>query len=382
MPLPATSPALIDELEAAMDSSRSDRRVDMLRRVTDLFLANAPVLNDEQTALFDALIERLADRIESRIRRELAEKLAFTPNAPLDTTRSLARDEIEVARAILVNSTRLGEADLIDIASHGDQDRLLAITERGTLTEGVTDVLVTRGNQEVVRSVAANEGARFSDYGFGTLVERAEGDEELQTRIGARDDLPPAHFQALLTRASERVRQRLLADGAREGRSNLARMIGVLADDVLVRSQSPRYDLRAAEMAVSDLQRGGGLGEIELLRFVLAGMEGEAIVGLARLSKLAVEVVETLWSAPQNDGLVMVVRALGFNWNTLRELLKMAAPERATAESLDAAAGKFNRLRLATAQRVVRFWQVRHSTSSTRGADAPAAPAALSQPAA
>ena len=367
----ATTPAIIDELEAAMDSSRSDRRVEMLRRVTDLLLVAAPSLNDEQATLFDGVIELLADRIDTRIRRELAEKLAFAPNAPLNTTRALARDEIEVARSILANSTRLGEQDLIEIASSADQEHLLAITGRRTLTESLTDVLVQRGNQDVVRSVAGNTGARFSDLGFETLVQRSEGDEVLQERIGARSDLPAGHLQALMAKASERVKARLVKAGAQDGKNGLTRLIGLLADDVLAAEHRPKYNLRAAELAVADLQRQGLFGELELMQFAVGSMRGETIVGLARLSKLPVEVVEALWAAPQNDGLIILVRSLGFNSNTLREVLKLASSEGTSADELNSAIAKFNGLRFSTAQRVVRFWLVRHSAQA-HGADAEA----------
>lgn len=358
------SPALLNELEAAMDSSRSDRRVDMLRKVTDLFLSTAPVLDEEQAAAFDRVIELLADRIESRIRRELAEKLAFAPNAPLNTTRALARDEIEVARTILVNSTRLGEEDLIEIASNADQEHLLAITGRRTLTEGVTDVLVQRGNRDVVRSVAGNTGARFSPFGFEQLVERAEGDEVLKRQIGARADLPAAQFQSVIAKASERVKARLVKGAARVGTNAFTRMIGLLADDVLTAENRPKYNLRAAELAVADAQRQGAFGEIELMKFVVTRMAGETMVGLSRLSRLPIEVVEALWAAPQNDGLIILTRALSFNSNTLREILKLAASDASGAEALNAAVAKFNGLRFATAQRVLRFWLVRHSAQA------------------
>ena len=53
---------------------------------------------------------------------------------------------------------------------------MLAISERKTIEEAVTDVLVTRGNWDVVNSVANNDGARLSDFGFLRMIQRAEGD--------------------------------------------------------------------------------------------------------------------------------------------------------------------------------------------------------------
>src|SRR6202022_1332756 len=86
---------------------------------------------------------------------------------------------------------------------------LLAISERMSLEEAVTDVLVTRGNWDVVNSVANNDGARFSEFGFLHMIKRAEGDSILPEQLGLRKDIPRHLFQQLIAKASEDVRKRL-----------------------------------------------------------------------------------------------------------------------------------------------------------------------------
>ena len=66
------------------------------------------------------------------------------------------------------------------IARARGQDHLLAISKRDTLSERVTDVLVNRGDQVVVRSVAGNDGARFSEGGLTRLLDKARGDAILR----------------------------------------------------------------------------------------------------------------------------------------------------------------------------------------------------------
>ena len=89
------------------------------------------------------------------------------PNAPVGVIRILALDDdIEVARPVLKNSSRLDDSDLIAAAGSKGQLHLAAIAQRRTLSEAVTDVLVERGNKYVAHSVRTR-GARFSDAGFG-----------------------------------------------------------------------------------------------------------------------------------------------------------------------------------------------------------------------
>ena len=70
-------------------------------------------------------------------------------------------------------------------------------------------MLVTRGNQDVVNSVAINKGARFSDFGFLHMIQRAEGDSILAEQLGLRKDIPRHVFQQLIAKASDDVRKRL-----------------------------------------------------------------------------------------------------------------------------------------------------------------------------
>jgi uncharacterized protein (DUF2336 family) len=167
----ADSSSLFDDLDAALKSGSSEKRVTMLRQVTDLFLSEANRLNEEQIGVFDDVLVQLIERIESRTLVEISERLAPVANAPIDLTLNLARHpEIGIARPILTNSSRLTTADLVEIARTRSQDHLLAISERTQIETAITDVLLDRGNQAVVHSVADNSGAQFSDHGFAALL--------------------------------------------------------------------------------------------------------------------------------------------------------------------------------------------------------------------
>jgi hypothetical protein len=50
------SHSLIAELEDAIESGSKDKRVDTLRRITDLFVSGADRLNDQQIDVFDDVL--------------------------------------------------------------------------------------------------------------------------------------------------------------------------------------------------------------------------------------------------------------------------------------------------------------------------------------
>jgi uncharacterized protein (DUF2336 family) len=116
--------------------------------------------------------------------------LARTDHAPANIIRKLAFDDsIDVAGPVLRESGQLDAKALVANARTRSQPHLLAISKRKSIEETVTDVLVTRGNREVVNSVANNGGAQFSGFGFLHMVKRAEGDSILAEQLGLRKDL-------------------------------------------------------------------------------------------------------------------------------------------------------------------------------------------------
>ena len=137
---------------------------------------------------------------------ELSKRLAPLDYAPFEVIQHLAwDDEIEVAGNVLANSSRLGTDVLVEIASSKGQDHLLAISGRPDLPVAVTDVIVDRGEDKVIRKLANNAGAKFSNQGFSTIVARAGADDELVEILGLRADFP-ATVHALTCCAAPRTR--------------------------------------------------------------------------------------------------------------------------------------------------------------------------------
>ena len=87
----ADSSSLFDDLDAALESGSSEKRVAMLRQVTDLFLGEADRSNEKQIGVFDGVLVQLIERIETRTLVEISERLAPVANAPIDLTLNLAR---------------------------------------------------------------------------------------------------------------------------------------------------------------------------------------------------------------------------------------------------------------------------------------------------
>src|SRR5882672_4805965 len=208
---------LLDELQTTLAHGTVARRVETLRRVTDLFINGAVDYSNEQIGLFDDVFQCLMHHIETSAKALLANRLAQIDTAPPLTIRALAFDDlIEVAAPVLSQSERLDDETLIETARNKSQAHLMAISIRKVLSGAVTDVLVLRGNDEVIHSTVNNPGAEFSERGFTRLVNRAEGDDDLATCLGMRPTIPRHVYLKLIARASATVRARLEAANPRQ----------------------------------------------------------------------------------------------------------------------------------------------------------------------
>lgn len=362
--MPAAS--IIEELEDAISRGTSGRRVETLRRVTDLFLRDAERFTESQIELFDDVIVRLSSAMEKAVRRELAERLAPVMSAPKTIIRSLAQDdEIDVARPILLLSSQLDDATLADIARTKSQDHMLAIAGRKSVGETVTDVLVERGDSRVAMSVAANEGARFSDRGYDALVERTKGDDLLAECVGLRKDIPPYLFRVILSTAKENVRKRLVATTSAREKLQLSGALGGVADRIAIGVSDGARDYTAIHRAIVVQHGRGALGESELRGFAEAGKFDETVCSLSVLCGVPLEMVERLFVGDRPDPILILARAAGLSWPTLGAILQTRPGSAGTSTAgMDEARESYAKLTTNTALRVLRFWQVRESSAA------------------
>lgn len=352
--------ALIADLETAVQEGHHDKRVAILRQVTDLFVVGAPGFNEEHVELFSDVLMRLIDQVENRVLAELSTKLAPVENAPDAVIQNLARhDEISVAGPVLTQSARLSETDLVEIARSKGQTHLGAISERARLGTAVTDVLVERGDTDVVHKLSRNQGAAFSSLGFGILARRAESDAQLAENLGGRVDLPLGVLRDLVAKATDAVRARLIATASPEVHAEIQRALGVASEQVAREVAAPR-DFQSAEFLVSDMKRKGAFNEAAVAAFAEAGEYEKVVVGLAHLCGAQVDLIDSLMQNLSYDGLLLACRACDISWQTFHAVVAKRFPRRPmSASELEKARVDFLKLAPATAKRIYRFWMVR-----------------------
>jgi uncharacterized protein (DUF2336 family) len=361
--------SLIGQLEIAIASGSSEKRVETLRRVTELFLGDADRLNEAQVGVFDDVLCHLIKRIETKALVELSGQLAPVDNAPIEVIQRLARnDEIAVAGPVLAQSARLTTGDLVEIAGSKSQQHLLAISGRDELEEAVTDVLIDRGNREVTHRLARNAGARFSEGGFTKLVRNAETDESLAEKLGLRLDIPLRLLRDLLLKATDAVRARLLALAPEETRGEVQRVLAKISNEV-AREATAARDFTQAQQGILQMKKEGRLTEEALMEFASRRLYEQMVAALSMLAGAQIDLIANLMQGARSSGLLVPCKAAGLKWPTVKVILSNRFAHHTMSEAdLALAKEEFLRLSLASAQRVLRFWQVRTTASKDSSA--------------
>src|SRR5207253_405234 len=136
---------LLQDLDDAIARGTDESRTKALWHATDILITGR--YSDDEISMFGEVIGRLADEIEVAARSQLSELMSACDHAPLNVIAQLAiADEIEVAGPVLRDSNRIDEKLLVESAMTKSQSHLLAIAQRKSIGEAVTDVLVKRGD--------------------------------------------------------------------------------------------------------------------------------------------------------------------------------------------------------------------------------------------
>jgi uncharacterized protein (DUF2336 family) len=357
--------SLIPELDHIVKNGTPEVRAAAIARISALFLQGADRFGTSHVAIFDDVLTGLVPASETEARVALAGQLADLRNAPPGLIRHLAReDEIRVAGPVLSRSPQIDEATLIEVAHVKGQPHLAALATRAVLPSAVADVIVVRGERDVVRIVARNSGARFSSGGYSGLIKRAADDGMLAQTVGQRNDISPGQLKDLLATSVDMVRRRLLENARPERKAAISKAMQDLSGAPKI---SPaQRDFAPAQRDVAALQRAGALNEAALLKFAREHQYEMAVVALSVMSGVRLESVDQLVLGDRYDPILILGKSVSLEWATVRSLiaLRLGPGKAPSAPDVEEARVNFERLSPTTAARVLSFWRARDAAKS------------------
>jgi uncharacterized protein (DUF2336 family) len=267
---------MLHNLTTLARETSSDKRRDLLVQISDMFLDCNVEHDDAELLLFCDVLMKLLDKVDLEGRAEFAERIADSDRSSRELHLRLAEDDIRVAEPILIRSPKLDEDALAYLSSKHGQMHLLAISRRDCLSSRITDVLIERGEQEVLDSVTRNFAAEISHHSFARLALCARSQPSLKAALSFRADLPISIAERLMKLLPPDSRDRLV-----ELIASNQHTAGAILHEAGEQVRDTRLQRHKQRLEARQCISGIRAGTVDLSRVLIDYADADRVVDLA-----------------------------------------------------------------------------------------------------
>ncbi|MEM1288299.1 MAG: DUF2336 domain-containing protein [Pseudomonadota bacterium] len=352
---------MLTQLNSITSEQDPAKRRELLSAVADLFLLKPEEHSDRKNERFQTVMEHLLNQVDDAGKVEFAHKIAPSEYTSADIAERLARDDsAAVAGPVLRHSPVLSDDVLVDIAQVKSQDHMKAISSRETVSEKVTDVLVERGDEDVVRTVASNAGASFSEKGFTRIAEKSHSDAVLASSLFARTDIPKDVAVKLIEDMPAHLRQKLdgIASQNVLAASKLVQQAAKVAgaEDT---KEDPYATSKARELFTA-VRSGRMSVDTMVVQLAEANRPRDLVTMMSKLSGLPAAEIEASMGKTDMSAIAVVCKELRVTKVGFEALATMIGGMlKLPASHVDHFVGQYDALNIDVAERVSRFVSVR-----------------------
>lgn len=354
----------------------SEKRRELLREITDIFLDRAEGHSQAESDHFAHLLESLSAMADVDARAELAGRVAGAATAPSGLINQLARDEITVAAPVLEQSPVLAQSELIEIVRSKGSAHQVSVARRAEVTEAVSSALVEVGHTDAVETLLKNAGARIDRPTMERAVIRSENEAVLQAPLVDRGDMPVDLLQDMFWFTSGDTRKKIVMV------TSAAELPASPPPGAMFRAPVPikrdSADQLRARKYIEKMKADGLLGRPLIIDLFKRKAYLELIIGFALLAEVREETALRILCDESGESLVLACKASGFDVGTFAVLAKLGTLRNPRSEeTLDEMLTMFETMTDAVAKRVMRFWRVRETAIASNKPAVPVAPPAV-----
>jgi uncharacterized protein (DUF2336 family) len=354
-------------LDLAKETS-SEKRRELLRQITDVFLADPPERSDKETLLFDEIVHAVAADLETEVRIELSKKVATSNVMVQRTARRLAMDEIEVARPVLEGAQQLSEADMLEVIEHKSQDHMAALAKHPNIGVNVSSYLVDKGEDRVIVSLLENKTAQINRQTYEKVADRAQTSPVLHAPFVKNQNVPLDLLNTVYLKVENDLRREImrkfhgvspaeLEAALESSRNRLSAAYGALPSDYQV-----------AKEHVAEIDKRGSLKPPMLVQLLRENRRTAFLVAFAQLVDVEFDLARRLVDAKDVDALAMLCRGAGFDRALFVTLCLLIGGQNYGMAKAEAFGQLYEQVPIAAAQRALRFWKVRSKNSDAAAA--------------
>jgi uncharacterized protein (DUF2336 family) len=360
--LPIDNPEDLHTLLSLARDKSVEGRTALVKALGDLFYDSHSELSGDERNLMGDILQRLIGDVESVVRKALAETLSGIPGAPPQIINALANDALEIAYPILIESSVLQDMELVEIIRHRTAEHQLAIAMRETVSETVSDALVDTDNNDVIRTLVENRGARISGETLEKIVDRSESQLDLQSPLLQRNELSPMLAKRMYWWVSAALRKSIVERFDIDS-VELDKSIERAVKDLMGEPIAKAANADSTDHMIKSLISAGKVtpplmiqtlrqGEIALFEEMLSG-----------LSNLNAKLVRRFVFEPGGEALAILCKALEImkpDFASIFLLSRSARPGDKVVDpsELTRVLDLYDRIKLETAQKVVEHWRL------------------------
>jgi uncharacterized protein (DUF2336 family) len=269
------------------------------------------LVEGDTRSLAQAVLELLVRDVEKNVRQALAEAVAASANLPHSVATRLARDDFEVARALLQCSPVLSDDDLSEIVRTHAMQYALAVAGREHLSEWLSDLLAATNEPEVVAALTGNPGAELSVATLRRIAEDYRDDRAIQDRLIRRPALPYELVDQLVHAIGERLEWELIQQ-RRISKTEARQLMAAARDRATLSIVARDHGEKSIERELRHRFTTGELTPEEIVAFLRDGAITKVEAGLALLADIDVPRVRQLLYGMDKRGLAALCARAGF----------------------------------------------------------------------
>jgi uncharacterized protein (DUF2336 family) len=298
----------VDDVKRLLDDPSSENRFNTAQKIAHGY--SDGLLSDDERQIAEDIFSVMVHDAELRVREALSANLKSCPFLSHDIARALAEDVETVALPVLQFSEVLTDEDLIDIVRTHGPSKQIAVAKRTKVSENVSDALVDAGDEQVVTTLVANDGARIAEPSLQKVLDGFGDNEALSDLMAKRASLPVRVTERLVSLVTDTMRAHIIENHELEP-DQVSDLVLQTREKATLGILSDKSDDLAVRELVVQLFRAGRLTPTIMLRALCMGDMRFFEAAVAVLSKVPLTNVRVLLHDEGDLGLGSILRKAG-----------------------------------------------------------------------
>ena len=287
-------------------------RIQLAGMLSDLFLQADVALSLREEEMLNELIDNLMYNSTPRVREQLVEKFVDVTRIPRRIAASLAKENIDVARPILLSCPTLTDDDLIQIVGDHSGEHAKAVAARAEISEAVADALVVTGDVRVMQLVAENLGAHLSEKAVDVVADAARYSVELRKPILYRPETKVPTALKLYWWLEQDLRRYVLKRfGVTSGQIDQA--LSTTLGEFLDHHAQEKYNDTVMTQVADWMDQHQAITVQVLPQVLRMGHFRLFNILISRMAHLTLSLIDTIMSETGGRGLASICRAIGID---------------------------------------------------------------------